>query len=272
MSGRAGREAALRRALAEAGRRMDARGFAAGSDGNLSARLDEERILITPSGFSKGDLDPEQMLLVSPDGTLLPSFHPARRGLHPSSEMQMHLVAYRRRPDVRAVIHAHPPKAIACTLAALSLERCVLPEIIFHLGTIPTAPYATPGTAEGAAAVEALVTDHDALLLDHHGTLTLGETLPQALMRLEWIEQAAEILLAAEAATGGRVATLPVPIVRRLQELRSETRAAQGRPAGALCVADAPADTSNLDERTVRAITDAVVRRLAREGYLSPGE
>lgn len=267
MSGRGGREARLRTALVEAGRRMDARGFAAGSDGNLSTRLDDERILITPSGLSKGDLDPEQILVVAPDGSLASSFHPARRGLRPSSEMQMHLVAYHLRPDVQAVIHAHPPHAIACTLAGVTLDRCVLPEIIYHLGTIPTAPYATPGTPEGAAAVEGLVPHHDAMLLDHHGTLTLGESVPQALMRLEWIEQAAQVILAARGAGGGRVAPLPGPVVERLQRLRGVALASEGRADGAHCVPDREA-APTLEPQMVRDITEAVLRRLVRQGVL----
>ncbi len=199
-----GREAALREQIVEAGRRMHALGFAAGSDGNLSARLDEERVLVTPSGLSKGFLHPEQLLVVDLAGTLQPSFHPMRRGLRPSSELFMHLEAYRQRADTHAVIHAHPPMAIACTVAALSLAGCVLPEVMYHLGSIPTAPYATPGTNEGAASVRELVRHHDALLLDRHGSLTLGDSPLTALMRLEWVEQAARIMLAAHSATGGR--------------------------------------------------------------------
>lgn len=257
------REQELREAICEAGRRMHAQGFAAGSDGNLSARLDDDRILITPSGFSKGHLEPDQLVTVTPDGEHVSSFHPARRDLKPSSETNMHLEAYRHRPDVQAVIHAHPPMGIACTVAGVRLDRCVLPEIIYHLGAVPTAPYATPGTPEGAEAVRNLVGDHDAMLLDHHGSLTLGEDIFQALMRLEWVEQAAKVTLAARSV--GRVETLLEEDVDRLQNLRASAHGS----AGPLCSPASQANTSTEDHNTlVRTITQSVLQVLAERGVL----
>lgn len=255
------REAQLRRDICEAGRRMHRQGFAAGSDGNLSVRLDDERILITPSGFSKGYLEPEQIVTIDLEGRLLPSYHPARRRLRPSSEMNMHLEAYRQRPDVQAVIHAHPPMGIACTLAGISLDRCVLPEIIYHLGSIPTAPYATPGTPEGAESVRELVRHHDALLLDRHGSLTLGANIFQALMRLEWIEQAAQVTLAASAVRP--IPDLPRPAVDRLQSIREQSLAAVGREESARCSAchwqaQPPPPDGALVEAVTRAVLAAI--------------
>lgn len=264
--GLTGRERALRAEIVEVGRRMHALGFAAGSDGNLSARLGEDSFLITPSGFSKGYLHPEQILVVTLAGELQPSFHPMRRTLRPSSEMAMHLEAYRQRPDVHAVIHAHPPMGIACTVANLSLATCVLPEVIYHLGSIPTAPYATPGTPEGAASVREFVKHHDAMLLDHHGSLTLGDTLFTALMRLEWIEQAAKVMLAASAALGGAVADLPTERIARLNAIRQGTLARAGREESALCSAcqRRESETPAADPALVRAITEAVLQALGR--------
>lgn len=257
------RERELREALCEAGRRMHAQGFAAGSDGNLSIRLDDEQILITPSGFSKGHLDPEQLVTVTPDGDLVASFHPARRNLKPSSETNMHLEAYRQRPDVQAVIHAHPPMGIACTVAGVRLDRCVLPEIIYHLGAVPTAPYATPGTPEGAEAVRDLVGDHDALLLDHHGSLTLGKDIFQALMRLEWIEQAAKVMLAARSV--GTVEVLPEENVDRLQNLRASARGS----AGPFCSPTGETNNATEDhDKLVRAVTESVLQALADRGVV----
>lgn len=256
-------ERELREAICEAGRRMHAQGFAAGSDANLSARLDDEQILITPSGFSKGHLDPDQLVTVTPDGERIPSFHPVRRDLKPSSETNMHLEAYRQRPDVQAVIHAHPPMGIACTVAGVRLDRCVLPEIIYHLGAVPTAPYATPGTPEGAEAVRDLVGDHDAMLLDHHGSLTLGEDIFQALMRLEWIEQAAKVMLAAQSV--GSVESLPEEDVDRLQNLRASTRGS----AGPLCsLASGPNSSTGDRDQLVQNITESVLQALSARGVL----
>lgn len=263
--GSVGREARLREEIVEAGRRMYAQGFAAGSDGNLSARLDGERILMTPSGFSKGFLHPEQLLVINLAGEVQSSFHPMRRGLRPSTEMNMHLEAYRQRADVQAVIHAHPPMGIACTVAGVSLATCVLPEVIYHLVSIPTAPYATPGTPEGAESVRELVRHHDAMLLDHHGSLTLGDSPTMALMRLEWVEQAAKVMLAAHSATGGTVRDLPPERVERLLAIRQGTLAGLGREESALCSACQRRETlgsAAVDPDVVRAITEAVLRAL----------
>ncbi len=215
------REETLRHALCEAGRHMCRHGLAVGSDGNVSARLDEHHILITPSGVNKGNMRPEHLLVVDLEGEVHRADGPARR---PSSEMPMHLEVYRLRPDVGAVIHAHPPMAIACTLAGISLARPVLPEVIYHFGAIPTAPYASPGTPEGAAAIRELIREHDAILLDRHGSLTVGRDVAQALVRLEWVEHVAKILLAAHAC--GPVDELPPEAVQRLQEQRQR---AQGK-------------------------------------------
>lgn len=217
-------EATARAQLAEIGKRTHAMGFLAGSDGNLSIRLRDDFILITPSGFSKGNLHPEQMVVVDSEGNLRPTDHPARAHLRPSSEMNMHLEAYRQRADVNAVIHAHPPLGIACTLAGISLATRALPEVIFHLGAIPTAPYATPGTPEGALSVRPYVKDHDALMIDRHGSLTMGDSLMVALMRLEWIEQAAKIMLAVVPILGQMPADLPSARVQELLDYRAQVR------------------------------------------------
>ena len=173
------------------------KGFIAAADGNISARLGPDRLLITPSGLSKGFLAADQLLRIDLDGVVAPSHHLGARGLKPSSGTAMHLEAYRQRPDVQAVIHAHPPLAIALTVAGLPIDSDVLPEVIYSVGIIPTAPYVTPGTTDGPLAVRELVRKHDAVLLDHHGTLTVGSSLSEAYMRLERIEHSAAILLAA---------------------------------------------------------------------------
>jgi L-fuculose-phosphate aldolase len=217
-------ESTARAQLAEIGKRTHALGFLAGSDGNLSIRLRDDFILITPSGFSKGNLHPDQMVVVDIEGNLQPTDHPARARLRPSSEMNMHLEAYRQRADVNAVIHAHPPLGIACTLAGISLATHALPEVIFHLGAIPTAPYATPGTPEGALSVRPYVKEHDALMIERHGSLTMGDSLMVALMRLEWIEQAAKIMLAVVPILGKMPADLPPERVQELLEYRARVR------------------------------------------------
>ncbi len=180
------------------------RGYVAATDGNVSVRIDDERLIATPSGFSKGFLSPEQLVVTDLDGKLV---QPSRDGasLRPSSELPMHCAAYRARSDIGAVIHAHPPVATACTLAGVSLQEGVLPEVLVNLGGVPTTRYARPATAAGAKVIEDLVREYDALLLPHHGTLTVGESAFDAYLKLEKVENAAQVLLAAHQLGGARL-------------------------------------------------------------------
>ena len=161
-------------------------------EGNLSARLDDERLLMTPSGLHKGLMREEQLLVVDLEGRIVVESE-ATRGLRPTSELPMHLEAYRRRPDVRAVVHAHPPITVALSIAGVAMDTPLLPEVIVLLGLIPTTDYAMSSSDEGAAAIRRLIADHDALILQRHGTLTVGTTLTVAFMRLETVEQNARI-------------------------------------------------------------------------------
>jgi L-fuculose-phosphate aldolase len=204
----------LRRQIVEIGRRLYAHNLISANDGNASVRLGDDRLLITPTGLHKGTLSPEQVLITDLDGQLVRSYHPAARDLRPSVEILMHLEAYRQRPDVRAVIHAHPPMAIACTLAGVSLAEPVLPEVVYHLKAIPTVAYATPGGPASAAAIRELIRGYDALLLERHGSLTVGRDLELAYLRTERIEHVAAVMLAAHAR--GPIAPLPADEVARL--------------------------------------------------------
>jgi L-fuculose-phosphate aldolase len=190
------------------------RGFLAGGAGNVSARLDEDRILITPSGRAKALLAPEDLLEVSLSGEVL-----AGAG-QPSGELPIHLAAYRLRPETGAVLHAHPAAATALSLAGRELDCSGLPEMLHHLGSVPTAPYAAPASEAAATAVEPFLAEHRALLLAHHGSLCLGRDLEEAFVLTEMIEHAAQTLLAAESLGGAR----PLP----LAEQESLRRAGSG--------------------------------------------
>jgi L-fuculose-phosphate aldolase len=187
------REGSLRQEIVRIGQLMYDRGLLCGYEGNLSARLGGNRILITPSGFHKGLLRPEQLLVVDNAGRVVGYSTEARRGLKPTSELPMHLEAYRQRPDVQAVIHAHPPLTIALSIAGIPMDTPLLPEVIVLLGRIPMAAYATSSSEEGATAIRELIARHDAIILQRHGTLTVGDSLMQAFMRLETVEQNARI-------------------------------------------------------------------------------
>lgn len=198
------REGALRQEIVRIGQMMYDRGLLCGFEGNLSVRLGDNRILITPSGLHKGLLRPEQLLVVDNDGRVVGYSTEARRNLKPTSELPMHLEAYRQRPDIAAVVHAHPPITVALSIAGVPQDTPLLPEVIVLLGIIPTAPYATSSSTEGAEAIRDLVRRYDAIILQRHGTLTVGSTLTQAFMRLETVEQNARIrFMLAQLGAGG---------------------------------------------------------------------
>ena len=204
-------EVELRRQIAEIGRRLYPLGFVPATDGNISARLDENTVLITPSGVAKGALTPEDMTKIDLEGRLI-------SGKKPSSEYLLHLCFYKTRPDVMAVIHAHPPLATGLASAGLALDRPLTSEIVITLGKVPLAEYATPGTAEVTDSIAGLVGEHNAIMLANHGVVTCGRDLETAFQRMETVEQAAKITLVAEHLGGGRL--IPPDKVKKLEEMR----------------------------------------------------
>jgi len=200
-----------------------------GLDGNLSARIDDELVLCTRAGCHKGLLTDDDLMVVGPSSTRVRGYG------DPTSEIAMHLACYRVRPDVEAVIHAHPPTCIAFSVAGVSLATCVLPEMVLTLGTIPTLPYETTGTRALAEAVGTAARAHDAVLLDHHGVVTLGGSLLEAFCRLETVEHTATILKAARDLGG--VASLPPEESAHLRKLGL---ARYGGPPDAVASLDEP--------------------------------
>ena len=256
----------LRAEIVRISRLLWEKGFVAATDGNVSARLGGNRILITPSGFSKGFIKPEQLIITDMDGKIIPSYERGSGDLRASSEMPLHLEAYRQRPDVQAVVHAHPPITVALTIAGISLARCVLPEVLVSLGSIPTTAYATPGTPEGAGVVRELIRTHDALVLDHHGAVTVGKTVFDAYMKMEKVEHTAEITVAARQL--GQVNLLPPEEVRKLVEKR---RQALGLPATyesefcALCGACGKGEDSSSEGSSTGGLDTGEISRLVAQ-------
>ena len=210
--------------IVEVGRRLWTRGYVASNDGNISVRLDPERLLMTPASVSKGFMTPDMMVVTDLEGRLL-SGAPGRK---PSSEIQMHLVVYRERPDVGAVVHAHPPLSTGFAVAGIPLDRAVLAEVVTTLGSIPIAEYGTPSTQELADAVAPYVRMHDGLLLANHGALALGKDLFGAYYKMETIEHFARISLVARMLGGERL--LSREEVLRLQDLRGRYGIASPAP------------------------------------------
>ena len=205
-------ESSLRADIVEVGRRMYARGYTASNDGNISVRLGADRLLMTPKSVSKGFMTPDMMCITDLDGRKL------QGDRDPSSEMLMHLEVYRERPDVQAVVHAHPPIATGFAVAGIPLDRAVLAEVLTTLGSIPIAEYATPSTRELPDAVRKYIKAHDGMLLANHGALTVGPDLYGAYFKMETIEHFAKISLVARLL--GRENLISREEVMRLQELR----------------------------------------------------
>jgi L-fuculose-phosphate aldolase len=181
----------IRRDIVAIARKTYNAGMVAATDGNISHRIMTDRIMITPSGTSFSSLNTNALAYVDLEGSILNFEH------KPSSELPMHLEIYRQRPDVKAIIHAHPPYATALTISGYSLEEPILPEVVMMFGKIPTAPYATPSTKESAESIRSLIKDHQAILLDHHGAVTYGSSLEEAFHKMEKLEHAAKTILAA---------------------------------------------------------------------------
>lgn len=209
-------EAALREQIVDVGRRLYQRGLIVAGDGNISARLADDTILITPAGLSKGALHPDDLVVVTPDGALVRGA-PDRR---PSSEQLIHLAVFRLRPDVLVCVHAHPPTAVAATLAGVGMTEPLLPEALLALGPVPTAPYARTGTPALSAALEPFIPDHNAILLAYHGALTYGVTPGAAFELMEQLEHCAKILLSAHLFGGAK--PLPAAQISEILELRKQ--------------------------------------------------
>jgi L-fuculose-phosphate aldolase len=202
----------LRADIVEIGRRMYARGYTASNDGNISVRIGPDRLLMTPKSVCKGFMTPDMMCVTDLDGKKISGDR------DPSSEALMHLEVYRQRPDVNAVVHAHPPTATGFAVAGIPLDRAVLAEVLTTLGSIPLAEYATPSTAELPEAVRKYIKAHDGMLLANHGALTVGADLYSAYYKMETIEHFAHISLVARML--GRENLISREEVKRLQELR----------------------------------------------------
>jgi L-fuculose-phosphate aldolase len=235
-------ESQLRADIVEIGRRMYARGYTASNDGNISVRLGSDRLLMTPKSVCKGFMTPDMMCVTDLSGRKL------QGDRDPSSEMLMHLEVYRQRPDVEAVVHAHPPTATGFAVAGIPLDRAVLAEVLTTLGSIPIAEYATPSTKELPEAVRKYIKAHDGMLLANHGALTVGTDLYSAYYKMETIEHFAHISLVARIL--GRENLISREEVLRLQELRGSYGIKAPAP---ICATDDGTVSNQADCQVVQA-------------------
>src|SRR5262245_61870400 len=206
-------EARLRQGLCRVGALAYQKGYIVGADGNLSARMSDGTVLVTPAGAMKGFLEPHHIAHVDMQGRVLDD------GPRCSTEIGIHLVSFRERPDVRAVVHTHPPHAVALSIAEVDMQLPIIPEVIVTIGGTPTTPYATPGTEELPESIRDVVRCSDTLIMKNHGAVTLGANLMDAFKKRDMVEHTARILWLAHALKGS-VAPLPPEAVRKLLETR----------------------------------------------------
>ncbi len=204
----AGPEARLRGELVEICRRLHARDLIGAGEGNVSARLGDDTFLVTPSGANKGYLSPGDLVVVDAAGGVV------RGAGRASTELRMHLAAFAARPDVAAIVHAHPITAVALTVAGAPPPDDLVPEAAVTLGPIAVAPFATPGTDEVPRSLAPFLAGHDVVLLERHGALALGRTLAEAFDRMETLERVARVALVARLL--GRCEPLPAAAIAKV--------------------------------------------------------
>jgi L-fuculose-phosphate aldolase len=210
----------LRLAIIEAGRICYFNGLMPSNNGNISMRLGNERVVITPSGLCKGRMEPDDLLVIDLDGNLVKA--DARRKRKVSSETPMHLEAYRQRANIRAVIHAHPSNAVALTVAGIPFPVDVLPEVLEGLGPVPTTRFALPSSEDNARAISGFIKEHNAILIRNHGAITFGADLDEALNHMERLESVAKTVVTAHLL--GKVNRLPDEMMPALRELYNKMR------------------------------------------------
>lgn len=205
----------LKTQIVSACKRLYDRNCLAAADGNISVRLSDNEILITPSGVAKAFMDPEQMAVINLEGQVLSG--------RPSGERQMHLAIYRKCPLAKSVVHAHPPHAIAWSVAEPKLTELpndVLSEVVLAAGRIPIVSYARPTTGDMGIQLEPFLPVHRLMILERHGAVAWGETLEEATNGLERLEHSAQILWLAQ--TLGPLRRLPAEEFAVLKKMRSE--------------------------------------------------
>lgn len=206
-------EAQARKLICEIGKLMYERSYVVSSDGNVSIRLDENRVLATPTMTCKGRMSEEMLAVTDMEGKPLGA-------TKASSELAMHLLIYKMRPDVGAVCHAHPPHGTAFAVAGLAIDQPILSEVILTLGCVPLTDYGTPSTDELTGAMRPFVKNHNALLMANHGAVAYGEDLWQAFDRLETLEHTARIAILSRALGGAN--NLPADAIEKLVNIREK--------------------------------------------------
>jgi L-fuculose-phosphate aldolase len=254
----------IKQLMVEVGKRIWTRGYVAANDGNITVRINENEILTTPTGVSKGFMSTDMIIKVDSKGKVISG----NAGYRPSSELKMHLEVYKERPDINSVVHAHPTYATSFAVAGIPLNKCVLPEAILVIGAVPTAKYGLPSTMEIPDAIREHIKNSEAILLENHGALTLGSDLLNAYHKMETLEHTASIVW--KAIQLGNMNVLPGYERDRLLALR-DNYGLQGRVTTCDATPMPSNDHSEIitseligknTEQTIREITEKVLAKL----------
>ena len=202
----------IKKEICDVGKRIYYKGYVAANDGNISVKVSDNEFYCTPTGVSKGTMTPDMIIKIDANGNKIDG------KLNPSSEIKMHMRVYRERPDVKSVVHAHPPTATAFAVCNIPLDKFILPEAILTVGTVPVCDYGTPSTMEIPDSLMPYIQDHDAFLLKNHGALTVGNSLNKAYFVMDEVEFFAKVCKMAMEIGG--VQELTCDQLEKLMELR----------------------------------------------------
>ncbi len=217
----------IKREICDIGKRIYMNGFVAANDGNITVKVDDNTFWATPTGVSKGYMTPDMLVKVDAEGNVLEGKY------KPSSEIKMHMRIYKERPDVNAVVHAHPPTATGFAIAGIPLDKYTMPEAVIFLGSVPLTPYGTPSTSEIPDAVSNYLQSYDAFLLENHGALTVGSDLTTAYFRMETTEFFAKVSLVARLLGGEH--ELPCDQINKLLAIRKNMNVPGKHPGCPAC-------------------------------------
>ncbi|MDH7605340.1 MAG: class II aldolase/adducin family protein [Melioribacter sp.] len=249
----------LRKQIVEVGRRIWLRGYVAANDGNITVLLNDDEVLTTPTGVSKGFMTTDMIIKCDRQGNVINKNTKYR----PSSELKMHLEVYKERPDVRSVVHAHPTYATSFAVAGIPLDKCVLPEAIIVIGAVPIAPYGLPSTTEIPDRIRPYIKNSDAILLENHGALTLGSDLFNAYYKMETLEHTASIVW--KAIQLGNLNVLSPAERDRLLQLREKFNLS-GRVTACSTenynISESNIKSGEIDEELVQKIAEQVLNNL----------
>ncbi|WP_432403979.1 class II aldolase/adducin family protein [Wukongibacter sp. M2B1] len=248
----------VKKDICEIGRRMYRNGFVAANDGNISVKINDNEIVTTPTGVSKGFMTPEMLCKIDLDGNIIIG------NMRPSSEIKMHLRIYKENPKIKAVTHSHSPYATAFAIARTPMNKAIIPEAIVNLGSVPVAEYATPGTNEVSESIAEFVKEYNCVLLANHGAVTWGTDLMQAYFRMETLEYYAKLLFITT--TLGNAKELSCNDISNLLKIREKQGITTGGIPAKCNDAQSSLDLqkSSHEDLLVQRVTEAVLSKLKK--------